>query len=63
MLDIRLGGPGVLARTLRGETLRKLLNTPEYREPFLERCYRFDTEPSVCGMGQYTLVASGNKQP
>ncbi|RAU96145.1 methyltransferase type 11 [Paenibacillus sp. YN15] len=59
--EVRLAGPGALARTLAGDTLQTLLYTPEYREPFLERCYRFDSEPSVCGMGFNSLVASGSK--
>lgn len=62
LCDIRLAGPGALARTLPGDVLRKLLFTPAYREPFLEQCYRFDSEPSVCGMGFFSLVASGRKQ-
>lgn len=56
---VRLAGPGALARTIPGDTLRTLLYTSQYREPFLERCYRFDSEPSVCGLGFYSLVASG----
>lgn len=59
--EVRLAGPGALARTIPGDVLRKLLYTPEYREPFLQRCYRFDSEPSVCGMGLFSLVASGRK--
>jgi len=59
--EIRLAGPGALARTLPGEILRKLLYTEAYRIPFIERCYQFDSEPSVCGMGIHSLVASGRK--
>lgn len=59
--NIRLAGPGALARTLPGDVLRKFLYTPQYREPFLERCYRFDHEPSVCGMGLFSLIASGTR--
>ncbi|MDF2939126.1 MAG: Methyltransferase type 11 [Paenibacillaceae bacterium] len=59
--EVRLAGPGALARTLPGEALRMLMETPEYRAAFLERCYRFDSEPSVCGMGYCSLVASGSK--
>jgi SAM-dependent methyltransferase len=59
--QVRLAGPGALARTLPGDILRKLLYTEAYRVPFLERCYRFDSEPSVCGMGIHSLVASGKK--
>lgn len=60
--DVRLSGPGALARTIPGDILRKLLYTPEYRTRFLEQCYRFDSEPSVCGMGLHSLVASGRKR-
>lgn len=60
--EVRLSGPGALARTLPGDILRKLLYTEEYREPFLMRCFLFDSEPSVCGLGLYSLVASGRKQ-
>lgn len=59
--DVRLAGPGALARTLPGDMLRKFLYTPEYRAPFLDRCYQFDLEPSVCGMGLFSLVASARK--
>ncbi len=59
--EIRLAGPGALARALPGEILRKLLYSEAYRAPFLERCYQFDSEPSVCGMGLHSLVASGRK--
>jgi ubiquinone/menaquinone biosynthesis C-methylase UbiE len=61
LADIRLGGPGALARTLPGDILRKLLYTEDYRQPFLEHAYRYDCEPSVCGMGIHSLVASGIK--
>gem|GEM_PF-4001353 len=49
--EVRLAGPGALARTLPGEIIRKLLYTEAYRVPFIERCYQFDSEPSVCGLG------------
>ena len=59
--NVRLAGPGALARTLPGRTLSKLMCDETYRNLFLERCYRFDSEPSVCGMGFHSLIASGQK--
>ncbi len=59
--EMRLAGPGALARTLPGEALRMLMETPEYQAAFLERCYRFDSEPSVCGLGYCSLVVSASK--
>jgi ubiquinone/menaquinone biosynthesis C-methylase UbiE len=60
--DIKLAGPGALARSVSRKMLKKLLFTPEYRERFLDLCYRFDSEPHVCGLGKDNLVASGVKQ-
>ncbi|QSO51683.1 class I SAM-dependent methyltransferase [Alicyclobacillus curvatus] len=61
LTGVRLAGPGALARTLLSDMLSKLLYTPEYRQAFLDRCYQFDSEPSVCGMGVFSLVAAGSK--
>jgi ubiquinone/menaquinone biosynthesis C-methylase UbiE len=57
--DIRLSGPGALSRGLSNDLLRKLLLNKQHRDDFLELCYEFDSEPSVCGMGKDNLVASG----
>lgn len=59
--DVKLSGPGALARSIPREILQRLLLTPEYRKRFLDQYYRFDTEPSVCGFGKDNLVASGVK--
>lgn len=59
--EVKLAGPGALARSLPGDILRKLLYTEANRELFLARCYRFDSEPSVCGLGLHSLVVSGVK--
>lgn len=56
---IRLSGPGALARSIPKEILRRLLFVSEYRQPFLEQCYTFDSQPSVCGLGKDNLVAAG----
>jgi hypothetical protein len=45
-----------------GHCHRRLLFTPEYRERFLDQCYRFDSQPWVCGLGKDNLVASGVKR-
>jgi SAM-dependent methyltransferase len=61
LAEIRLSGPGALARSIPREILRRLLFTPEYRERFLDQCYQFDSQPWVCGLGKDNLVASGVK--
>jgi SAM-dependent methyltransferase len=57
--DIRLSGPGALARSIPREILKTLLFTEKYRGKFLDFCYEFDSQPSVCGLGKDSLVASG----
>jgi 2-polyprenyl-3-methyl-5-hydroxy-6-metoxy-1,4-benzoquinol methylase len=32
---------------------------PNHRTKFLDLCYSFDSQPSVCGLGKDNLVASG----
>lgn len=58
---LRLSGPGALARTVPREILRRMLCTAEYRQQFLDQCFTFDSQPSVCGFGKDNLVASGIK--
>lgn len=57
--NITLAGPGAYARTLPHELLVKIMNDPEQRDDFLEFCYRYDSDPFVCGMGKDNLLASG----
>lgn len=57
--DVRLAGPGAYARTVPNELLRKLMGDPEQRADFLDFCYRYDSQPSVCGMGKDNLLAIG----
>lgn len=57
--DVRLSGPGALARSIPNEVLRMLLLNDGYRERFLDLCYEFDSNPAVCGLGKDNLVASG----
>jgi SAM-dependent methyltransferase len=57
--DVRLSGPGALARSIPNEMLRGMLFDPELREPFLDLSYDFDSHPAVCGLGKDNLVASG----
>jgi SAM-dependent methyltransferase len=57
--DVKLSGPGALARSIPNEVLRTLLLNDDYRGRFLDLCYEFDSNPAVCGLGKDNLVASG----
>jgi SAM-dependent methyltransferase len=57
--DVRLSGPGALARSIPNEVLRMLLLNEDYRGRFLDLCYEFDSNPAVCGLGKDNLAASG----
>ena len=57
--NIELAGPGAYARTIPRELLVKIMNDPEQRAGFLDFCYRYDSNPYVCGMGKDNLVAKG----
>ena len=57
--NVRLAGPGAYARTIPNELLVKIINDPKQRADFLEVCYRYDSNPYVCGMGKDNLFARG----
>lgn len=57
--DVRLAGPGAYARTIPREILVKIMNDPAQRADFLDFCYRYDSNPYVCGMGKDNLLAAG----
>ena len=57
--NIKLSGPGALARSIPNEVLRTLLLNDDYRGRFLDLCYEFDSNPAVCGLGKDNLAASG----
>lgn len=57
--DVRLAGPGAYARTIPREILVKIMNDPRQRTDFLDFCYRYDSNPYVCGMGKDNLLAVG----
>lgn len=57
--NISLAGPGAYARTLPHELLVQIMNDPGQRADFLDFCYRYDSDPFVCGMGKDNLLASG----
>ena len=57
--NIKLAGPGAYARTIPNELLVKIMNDSEQRTDFLDVCYRYDSNPFVCGMGKDNLLASG----
>lgn len=56
---IQLAGPGAYARTLPNEILVKIMKNPQQRSDFLDFCYRYDSNPYVCGMGKDNLLAQG----
>ena len=58
--NIRLSGPGAYGRTIPREILVKLMADPEQKKDFLDFCYRFDSNPYVCGMGKDNLLAVGD---
>lgn len=58
--NIQLSGPGAYGRTIPREILAKLMNDPEQKKDFLDFCYRFDSNPYVCGMGKDNLLAVGD---
>ncbi len=57
--NIILTGPGAYGRTVPREILVKIMNEPEQRADFLDFCYRYDSNPYVCGMGKDNLFAAG----
>lgn len=58
--NIQLSGPGAYGRTIPREILTKLMKDPEQKKDFLDFCYRFDSNPYVCGMGKDNLLAVGD---
>lgn len=57
--NIRISGPGAYARTVPNEILIKIMNDLKQKEDFLEFCFKYDSNPFVCGMGKDNLVAYG----
>lgn len=57
--NIKLSGPGAYARTVPNEILIKIMNDLKQKEDFLEFCFKYDSNPYVCGMGKDNLVAYG----
>ena len=61
--NIRLSGPGAYGRTIPREILVKIMRDPRQKQGFLDFCYRFDSNPYVCGMGKDNLTAVGEIPP
>ena len=57
--NVQLAGPGAFGRTLPREVLLKILEDSEQRASFLDFCYRYDSNPYVCGLGKDNLLAMG----
>lgn len=60
---IRMAGPGAFARTIPRELLVKIMKDPDQKKEFLDFCYRYDSNPWVCGMGKDNLFAAGEILP
>ncbi len=58
--NIEMAGPGAYARTIPHELLVKIMNDPKQRSDFLDICYKYDSNPYVCGMGKDNLLAKGD---
>ena len=56
---ISLAGPGAYARTIPNEVLVRIMDDPKQRSEFLDFCYKYDSNPYVCGMGKDNLLAKG----
>ena len=61
--NVQLAGPGAFGRTLPREILRRIMEDPKQRASFLDFCYRYDSNPYVCGMGKDNLLAIGEIEP
>ena len=57
--NIRLSGPGAYGRTVPREVLVRIMEDPRQRADFLDFCYRYDSNPYVCGLGKDNLLAVG----
>ena len=57
--NIQLSGPGAYGRTIPREILTKIMKDPKQKQDFLDFCYRYDSNPYVCGMGKDNLLAVG----
>lgn len=58
--NICLSGPGAYGRTIPREILVKIMASPDQKKAFLDFCYRYDSNPYVCGMGKDNLLAVGD---
>ena len=56
--EIHLAGPGALSRSIPAEVLRNIMADEVLKGEFLNFCYWYDRQPSVCGMGKDNLLAS-----
>ena len=57
--NIRLSGPGAFGRTVPREILVRIMQDLDQRKDFLDFCFKYDSNPYVCGMGKDNLLALG----
>lgn len=58
--SIEMAGPGAYARTIPHELLIKIMSDSKQRSDFLDICYKYDSNPYICGMGKDNLLAKGD---
>ncbi len=57
--NISMSGPGAYGRTVPREILVRIMKDPAQKADFLDFCYRYDSNPYVCGLGKDNLFATG----
>ena len=57
-----LGGPGALARSLRAESLQRVLDDPVLFERFLDLSMDYDFRPYTLGLGGVNLLAVARRR-
>ena len=55
--NVRLSGPGALARSIPGELLREYMRDEALKREFLDFCYEYDSQPWAAGLGKDNVVA------
>jgi len=55
--NVRLSGPGALARSIPGELLRAYMRDADLKREFLDFCYEYDSQPWAAGLGKDNVVA------
>jgi ubiquinone/menaquinone biosynthesis C-methylase UbiE len=55
--EVKLSGPGALARSIPGELLREYMRDEALKQEFLDFCYEYDSQPWAAGLGKDNVAA------